>query len=139
MNYWMLCLPRPDMEHCIKIGSYGLKRALVINNVKADDKLVLYVSRECKVIALGTVTKGFYRSSRPVFRAAGNFDFRFDFQSIKTDPELDFKTLLDKLPLTKDSRNWGGRLRMGIANISSADWSIIDTTCFGDTPLPFFR
>jgi hypothetical protein len=26
MNYWMICLPREDMEHCIKRGVFGATR-----------------------------------------------------------------------------------------------------------------
>lgn len=46
MNYWMVCLPRADMEHCIRIGIFGRGSARTISEVKEGDLVVCVVTKE---------------------------------------------------------------------------------------------
>jgi len=60
MNHWIICLPREDMEHCIKLGTFGLNRKHTLGQVKAGDKVACYITKESKIIALGEATSDYY-------------------------------------------------------------------------------
>jgi hypothetical protein len=60
MNYWIISLPRPDMEHCIQIGTFGLNRKYIIGAAKPSDKVACYITKENKIIAIGEITSNYY-------------------------------------------------------------------------------
>lgn len=48
MNYWMICLPREDMEHCIKKGVFGATRCGPLKNAKKGDNLSAIFRKNAK-------------------------------------------------------------------------------------------
>lgn len=127
MNYWIIALPREDMEHCIKIGTFGLNRKHNMGKVTKDDKVVCYVTKECKIIALGEVTSDYYMDTRKVFHSDGLFPDRFNFkaQQLEVKDELDFKSMVDELSFITNKLYWSVYLRAGIAQIPQEDWTLI--------------
>lgn len=81
MNYWIIALPREDMEHCIKVGTFGLNRKHVMGKVQKGDKVVCYVTKDCHVIALGETTSDYYMDTKKKFLSEGLFPDRFDFKA----------------------------------------------------------
>lgn len=128
---WILSLPRPDMEHCIRIGKFGLRLSRLISSVKENDRLVFYVTKEKRVIALGEVKKGYYKGKGEIFHAPGLFEHRFNFEASRLDPEIDFHSLIHRLKLTKNATNWGGVLRLGIARMPEDDWKLLNQLSAG--------
>ena len=45
MKFWLIALPRADIEHCIKKGVFGMRRKHVLGNVKPGDKVGCYITR----------------------------------------------------------------------------------------------
>lgn len=125
MNYWILSLPRPDMETCVRVGTFGLTRKYILGRVQEGDKVACYVTKEYKIIALGEVTQGYYLDVEPLFKAEGTFPDRFDFKAEKLDPELDFMTLIDQMSFIKNLAYWSVYFRNGIVQISKDDWASI--------------
>lgn len=129
MNYWLIALPREDMEHCIKIGTFGMNRKQTIGNVQAGDKVVCYVTKECKIIALGEVTESYYMDTKKIFKSEGLFPDRFDFKATLLGPksEIDFKTMVDDLQFITNKFYWTVYLRNGIAKLTPQDWKLIES------------
>jgi hypothetical protein len=115
------------MEHCIKIGRFGKRDSRVICGVKEGDKVVCYVTREVKVIAFGEVTKGFYKGRDRVFLADGLFENRFDFMAKLVHPEIQLRSLVEKLALANyGNGSWGPVLRLGIAKMPNQDLLLLE-------------
>lgn len=127
MNYWIVALPREDMEHCIKVGTFGANRKQIIGNVKKGDKIACYVTKECKIIALGEATSSYYMDDKKIFKAEGAFPDRFDFQAIPLgkENELNFKSMVDDFQFITNKFYWTVYLRNGIAKITRDDWELI--------------
>lgn len=127
MNYWLIALPREDMEHCIKVRTFGAQRKHAIGHVQKGDKVVCYVTKESKIIALGEAVSSYYLDDVKLFKAEGTFPDRFDFQAILLgkDNEIDFKTMVDDLQFITNKFYWTVYLRNGIAKISRDDWELI--------------
>lgn len=139
MNYWLIAIPREDMEHCIEIGCYGRNAAAKFLSVEPGDKIACYVSRESKIIALGEITRGYYRDEKIVFRASekSTADFRYNrseqslflhrinFSATKLEREIDFKPLVNKLSFIKKPAYWPAYIRRGFAKLSENDWKTI--------------
>ena len=121
----MICLPRPDMEHCIKIGKFGMKLPRVINSVKEGDRVACYVSKEARVIALGKAVRPYYKGKAAVFLANGMFEHRFDFSAEVLKNEVDFRALTSRLKLTRGSNSWGPVLRLGLVRLADDDFDLI--------------
>ena len=129
MNYWILALPPDDMEHCIKIGTFGLARKHNMGKVKAGDKVVCYTAKEYKIIALGETTSDYYMDIKKIFKSEGDFPDRFDFKAVRLLREecIDFKSLIDDLKFITNKLYWSVYLRSGIAQISKEDWDLIES------------
>jgi predicted RNA-binding protein len=129
VNYWIISLPRPDMEHCIQIGTFGLSRKYLIGNVQPDDKVACYVTKENKIIALGKATSHYYMDDRKIFKGDGLFPDRFDFKATLLGPkaEIDFKSMVDDLSFITNKMYWTVYLRSGVAKIPEKDWRIIES------------
>lgn len=128
-NFWIICLPRPDMEHCIEVGTFGLNRKHIMGRVKAGDKVACYITKECKIIALGEATSDYYMDTKKIFKADGLFPDRFDFKAEKLpkERELDFKMMVDDLQFITNKVYWTVYLRSGIAKLPKADWKLIES------------
>jgi predicted RNA-binding protein len=128
MNYWIIALPREDMMHCIKLGTFGLSRKWVLGKVKKGDKVACYVTKECKLIALGEATTDYYLDDKKVFKASGDFPDRFDFKAklLGTDSEIDIKTMVDDLSFITNKLYWSVYFRTGVVQISEKDWRCIE-------------
>lgn len=127
MNYWLIALPREDMEHCIKVGTFGANRKLIIGNVQKGDKIACYITKQSKIIALGEATSNYYMDDKKIFKAQGTFPDRFDFKAIPLgkENEIDFKTMVDDLQFITNKFYWTVYLRNGIAKVSRDDWELI--------------
>lgn len=128
MNYWIISLPRPDMEHCIQIGTFGLNRKYLIGNAEPGDKVACYVTQESKIIALGQVSSAYYLDDQKIFKGEGLFPDRFDFKAQLLGPkaEIDFKTMVDDLSFISNKLYWSVYLRAGVAKIPEKDWFLIE-------------
>lgn len=125
VNYWILSLPREDMEHCIRIGTFGAKKKFILGHVRCEDKIVCYVTKEFKIIAVGQATSDYYLDDSPIFRQSGFFPDRFDFSATHLQPELDFKTFIDRVTFVKDRAYWGLFSKAAIYRMAEEDWNII--------------
>jgi predicted RNA-binding protein len=126
-NYWIIALPREDMEHCIKIGTFGLNRKQIIGKVKKGDKIACYVTKECKIIALGEATSDYYLDDKKIFKADGLFPDRFDFKATLVGPEneMSVKSIIDDLSFVTNKYYWSVYFRNGIVKIPNTDWDYL--------------
>ncbi|MBA3858307.1 MAG: hypothetical protein C0507_15490 [Cyanobacteria bacterium PR.3.49] len=124
MSYWIICLPREDMLHCIDIGVFGLRRPQAISHVKEGDKVVCVVTREktWKVIAIGEATSDYYVDDEDVFKQPGMFIDRFKFKIQRLKPELSFPDFINKLSCITKPQYWTVYFKNGIAKLSKEDW-----------------
>lgn len=130
MNYWILALPRVDMEHCIKVGVFGLKRKNQLDKMKSGDKLVLLATKEAKVLGFGEVTKEYYIDDAKVFLAQTQrevFPDRIGFKAtaLGKAEEIDFKELIYDLSFIKTPLYWGAHLISGVCKIPEKDYDLI--------------
>jgi len=127
MKYWFLTLPRPDMEHCIKVGTFGLSRKHLLGKVSKGDKVVCCASKDWQIIATGEATSGYYLDDKPIFLKEGTFPDRFDFQagSLSSLEELPLKEVIDQLGFVTNLAYWAVYFRTGIVEISKADWDVV--------------
>ncbi len=128
MNYWIVALPREDMKHCVKIGTFGLSRKHNMGKLKAGDKVVFYVTKECKIIALGEATSDYYMDTKKIFKAQGDYPDRFDLKASLLQPgdEIDLKSIVDELNFITNKAYWSVYLRAGIAILPKSDWELIE-------------
>ena len=126
MRYWLLSLPREDMEHCVKIGIFGLRRKNTISRVLTGDKIACYITKEYKVIALGEAISDYYLDDEQVFRTSGHYIDRFKFKAKKLATELNFMDFVDKLSFIKNLAYWSVFLRNGIVEMSEKDWHLFE-------------
>jgi predicted RNA-binding protein len=128
LNYWIIALPREDMEHCIKIGTFGLNRKGTLGRVKKGDKVACYITKENKIIALGEATSDYYMDDKRVFKASGMFPDRFDFKAtlLGADNEVNIKTMVDDLSFITNKYYWSVYFRTGVAHIPEMDWKVIE-------------
>lgn len=129
MNYWLICLPREDIERCIEVGTFGLQRKNVIGKVKTGDAIVCCAGKgEWKIIGFGSATSDYYVDDKKIFLKDGYFVDRFNFQTtqvLKGKNELELKTIIDQLSFVKDLAYWAVFFRNGIAQMSAKDWELI--------------
>lgn len=130
MNYWLLCLPREDMEQCMRTGTFGLARKHVIGQVVKDDPVVCCAGKgDWKIIALGKTVSDYYVDDSKVFLKEGSFPDRFDFkaETISKARETDIMSIIDQLSFVKDLAYWAVFFRNGIVKMSKQDWDLIRT------------
>lgn len=129
MNYWLVCLPRDDMLHCMKVGTFGLGRKHIIGSVAVGDAIVCCAGKgDWKIIALGHAISDYYVDLSAVFLKDGVFPDRFDFESVKLKPEfeLDLMAIIDKLGFVTNIVYWAVYFRNGIVKLSEQDWELIN-------------
>lgn len=128
MNYWLLCLKRPDIEHCMKVGTFGLSRKFILGQVCKADKVVCCAGKgDWKVIGLGECTSDYYIDDKPVFLSDGIYPDRFNFESkhLLADQELDLMSIIDQLSFVKDLAYWAVFFRNGVVKLNKSDWDLI--------------
>jgi hypothetical protein len=126
MNFWLICLPRVDLQHCIKVGTFGLSRKNVIKNVKTGDKLVCCAGKgDWKIIALGVATSDYFLDDEQIFLKNGFFVDRFHFRAQNFPSELDLMSVIDRLSFVTNPSFWAVYFRNGIAKLSEKDWQLI--------------
>ena len=125
MNYWLICLPRTDLQHCIEIGVFGLSRKQTIEKVRAGDKIVCCAGKgDWKVIAFGEVTSDYYIDDKHIFLKAGSYIDRFQFEAHKLPVELDLIAVLGELTFVTKIEYWQLYFRNAIAKLSEGDWDL---------------
>ncbi len=130
MNYWIICLPRLDMEHCIKQKVFGLGRKNLISSVMQGDKIACCAGKgDWKIIAIGESTSDYYVDDQDVFLKKGNYPDRFSFEATSLQKEFDIKTIMEDLSFVTNLAFWAVYFRNGIAKISEADWKMIQKKC----------
>lgn len=128
MNYWLLCLPREDLEHCMRKGTFGLARKHILGNVSKGDAVVCCAGKgDWKIIGLGAATSDYYVDDTKVFLKEGYFPDRFDFaaEKLAREREVDVMSIVDDLSFVKNVAYWAVFFRNGIARMSKADWDLI--------------
>ena len=128
MNYWILCLPRPDIEHCMKVGTFGLHRKHTLGQVTKGDSIVCCAGKgDWKIIGIGSATSDYYVSDEKVFLKDGFFIDRFDFDasSLPKEKEIDLMSIIDELSFVTNVAFWAVYFRNGIAKLSTSDWELI--------------
>lgn len=126
MNYWIISLPREHMEHCVRVGVFGLNRKYILGQVNKGDRVACYVTKEYKVIALGEVTEGYYVDDKKVFLGEGMFPDRFDFRSERLAKPMDFMKVIEQMSFIKNLAYWSAYFRNGIVKISEKDYLVIE-------------
>jgi hypothetical protein len=130
MNYWLICLPRPDLEHCIESHVFGLGRKNLIGSVRAGDKIVCCAGKgDWSVIATGEATSDYYFDDAKVFLKKGSFFDRFNFDADLVENELDIKSVLEEISFVTNLAFWAVYFRNGIAKMTKSDWDLIVTAC----------
>lgn len=125
-RYWIISLPRNDMERCIKIGKFGLNKKYLLGRIRKGDGIVCYVTKEARVIAIGKVTEGYYQDNSRVFLSEGKFSHRIDFAAQSLENEVDFRGLVEEMRFISNPQYWGAHLQLGVAEIPKEDWETID-------------
>jgi EVE domain len=126
MNYWLICLPKEDLLHCIKIGTFGLARKHILAQVKEGDKLACLAGKgDWKFLASGQITSDYYVDDAPVFLKSGLFIDRFRFAATPFSKELDLMSIIDQLSFVTKLEYWAVYFRSGITKISEKDWELI--------------
>jgi hypothetical protein len=128
MNYWLLCLPREDMERCMRVGTFGLARKHILGNVVNGDPVVCCAGKgDWKIIGIGAATSDYYVDDTKVFLKDGYFPDRFDFKAemLQKSGELGVMSIIDQLSFVKDLAYWAVFFRNGIVKMSKQDWELI--------------
>ncbi len=125
MNYWLICLPRADLQHCINVGTFGLQRKHIMGNVRKGDRVLCCAGKgDWKIIASGAATSNYYFDDTKLFLKAGVFPDRFDFQSSALTTEKDLLSIIDQLTFVTNLAYWSVFFRNGIVKISKEDWQL---------------
>ncbi len=127
MNYWLLCLPREDLERCIKVGTFGLSRKHILGHVQEGDAVACCAGKgDWKIVALGSATSNYYVDDKKIFLKEGFFPDRFNFDAESLDPEIDLMAVIDRLSFVTNMAYWAVYFRNGIVKMSKADWDAIN-------------
>lgn len=128
MNYWLICLPREDLEHCMRMGTFGLGRKHILGHVVTGDGVVCCAGKgDWKIIGQGTAISDYYVDAKKIFLKDGTFPDRFDFKAEKlpNERQVDLISLIDQLSFVGNLAYWAVFFRNGIVKISKQDWDLI--------------
>lgn len=126
MNYWVIVLPREDMEHCIKMQVFGKNRSSFIKNVKKGDKIVCYASKALKFIGVGEATGDYYVDNTKIFKADGEYPHRFNFKAgYLGENEVAIKEIINELEYIQKKDYWHAYFRISPKKITKKDWQTI--------------
>lgn len=129
MNYWLVCLPREDLVHCMKVGTFGLGRKHILGTVTKGDSVVCCAGKgDWKIIGVGHAVSDYYVDISKIFLKDGTFPDRFDFECEKLLPEseVDLMSIIDRLSFVTNLAYWAVFFRNGIVRLSKQDWEFID-------------
>ncbi len=129
MNYWLVCLPREDLLHCMKVGTFGFSRKHILGNVVKGDSVVFCAGKgDWKVIATGNAISDYYLDISDIFLKEGIFPDRFDFEHEKLAPERQFCliSIIDQLSFVTNIPYWAVFFRNGIVKMAEQDWELIN-------------
>lgn len=130
MNYWLVCLPREDLEHCMRKGTFGLARKHILGKVLKGDAIVCCAGKgDWKIIGLGSTSSDYYVDDAKIFLKEGSFPDRFDFAAeiLPNDQEIDVMSIIDQLSFVSNLAYWAVFFRNGIVQMSKRDWDLIVT------------
>lgn len=116
------------MEHCIRIGTFGLARKHILGDVKKGDLVVCCAGKgDWKLIGFGKAASDYYVDDKKVFLKEGYFPDRFDFEANKLakNEEIDLMSIIDRLTFVTNLAYWAVFFRNGIARISKNDWELM--------------
>jgi len=131
MDYWFLTLPREDIEHCIRIGTFGLKQKHILHKLHCGDGVACCTTKgDWKIIALGRVTETYYTDDSRIFLNASvhaSYPHRFKFQAemLPEDAEIDAKPVIAAFSFVSKPEYWGAYFQNGIRGLSKEDWHCI--------------
>lgn len=132
MNYWILALPRTDMETCMNTGIFGMSYPYLLGRVQINDKIICCASKEWKVIGLGHVTRPHHVGHSKIFNKNGDFPERIGFVAdpLQSHEELDFRKIIPRLSFIATPEKWGPYFMHPIRQIAREDWQLIKA-CIG--------
>jgi hypothetical protein len=124
---WIIALPRADINHCLKVGMFGLSRKNVINRVRSGDKILCLATGggNWSFVASGHATSDYFLDVEPIFLRADIFPDRFKLQATKFRSEIPFAKVVSRLALIKRPEYYAVYFRNGIAEITEQDWDCI--------------
>lgn len=131
MNYWLISLPREDLANCIKHGVFGRDGRGSLPKIRRGDKIVCYVTKDCRVIALGEATSEYYMDDAPVFLKEGLFPDRFKFKAkfLSPEKEIGIRSILDDLHFVTNKYYWSIFFRSSLRMIPENDYNTIAKRC----------
>jgi predicted RNA-binding protein len=128
MNYWLVCLPREDMLHCISLGTFGRGGKQTISGVRSGDSVACLVTKEkpWKIIGIGEATSDYYVDDRNIFKNEKLIVDRFDFKIQHLDNEVTFDNLIPKLKFITQPTYWPVYFKKGIIKLTQEDWNVLN-------------
>lgn len=127
---WVISADRKSLEHCAKIGVFGLKSPGELKKVKAGDMLIAYVSKEKIFGGIGKVTKDYYPDDKEIF-PWGLYPDRIgiDLHLVPPDKAVNIWDVIDELSfIPKEGQAyWAVYFRSGFREITSKDFEKIST------------
>lgn len=128
MHFWIIALPKLVLEHCMELGKFGRNQRHTAR-VEKGDKLALYESKSKTIVALGTVTRGYYFDETLIFTGEAIYPHRFDFEAELLPKPADFIGIIDKMSFITNLMFWQIYFRLGFKEISVKDWETISKHC----------
>lgn len=127
MQSWLFSLPRADMLHCIKKGVFGAARRGVLGKAQKGDKVLFYVTKECKVIGHGELTSNYFFDDSPIFIAEGVFPDRVKFggKVVSSSAEIDVRTIVNDLSFVSNKAYWSVFFRFSNCLIPQHDYELV--------------
>lgn len=105
-----------------------MRRKNYLDRMKQGDKLILFATKEAKILGFGEVTKEYYLDDAPVFLDKHDiFPDRIGFKSKKIEKaeEIDFKPLVWDLTFIKNPTYWGAHFVSGLCQIPEKDYEML--------------
>ena len=114
MNYWLCFTSKENWKRILEENIWGVesKYSHILNEVKIDDKLLIYVYRESKIYGEFKCVSEPFNDSSSLFKGKKGYNYRIKLELIKL-PKLpfDFKDTISNLSFIKNKTKWFGHLR----------------------------
>jgi hypothetical protein len=127
MKYWIVTLPREDLEHCMRIGVLGFNSKQRLGSIEDGDRILCCATREkpWKIIGIGTVSAPLYIDDKPVFKNPGGYWYRVNFKAelFLKENEIDFQERVGALSFVKNLVYWPVYFKGGIKELNLEDWN----------------
>jgi predicted RNA-binding protein len=129
MKYWLIAIPRAAMDHLLELKVFGRTSHQRLQEVSVGDKLAFYVTVESNIIALGEVTRPYYKSNTDIFKDERSlFAHRIDFKANSLSKPIAFRTKIERLDFIKNKAAWPAYIRRGFAEMSEKDWNTLTSS-----------